>query len=310
MRVIPDNIFGKTIGESSDSLLFFPSFTDMLDLRRRPVFFYHLQKTGGTSLYAVLRFAHKQFINSYPEKSISKMSVGRLDSVNSVTDDLTRLDYLFYASHLPFGAHLQFARKNPDLITFVRDPYLRVKSLYTYRCMRAQTYPTEQGFKQFIQSDIVHNYQVKQLGLENTDPNKYRQVLDSHFYAFAPDSMVNYMTSVLLSQFGFASTLTERLNETVPEYQLESDCYEAEVRKLNIKDQILFTQIARDPKLPAFNLTQENRLHPDFMALKETEKVKSSEVLSITYPVMSAYNYFKAKKDMGMKMSLDELLVY
>ena len=309
MRAIPDNIFGKTIGESSDSLLFFPSFTDMLDVRRRPVFFYHLQKTGGTSLFAVLRFAHKQFMNSYPDKSISKLSLGRLDSVNTVSD-FTRQDYLFYASHLPFGIHLESTRQNPDLITFVRDPYLRVKSLYTYRCMRAQTHPTEQGFKQFIESDMVHNYQVKQLGLENTDHDYYRQVLDSQFYAFAPDSMVNYMTSVLLSQFGFASTLTERLNETVPEYQLDSDCYEAEVRSLNAKDEILFTQVAREPKLPAFNLTQENRLHPDFMALKETEKVTSSEVLSITYPVMNAYNYFKAKNDMGMKMSLDELLVY
>jgi hypothetical protein len=114
------------------------------------LFFIHVPKSGGLSLYDVIRSVYGRkmvlathdgnFIDAFETwKRIEKTDRGRV-----------------YYGHFPFGAH-QIVNAKPRYLTMLRDPVDRVVSLYYY-LRQSSTHPAHLRAKQNTLMEFVLRY--------------------------------------------------------------------------------------------------------------------------------------------------------
>jgi len=165
---------------------------DRPDPPDRPLFFYHVPKTGGLSFFIALTAAHN-FVSKRADRLGALGSETRIERFDEPPPHRRCYQdgYALLASHGGFGLHRRF-RQSFLLTTIVRDPFGRVRSDYTYTSMRQGRPVSGPGFEAMLRDESNRNRSVKQLaGCHRFDqpaaPGLYRQAietLDQAFHSF------------------------------------------------------------------------------------------------------------------------------
>lgn len=181
---------------------------------KRTLILQHLHRTGGTTLYSVMRryfdtgATHRidefRDAEKYSIEYFSRFSQEKRDSV------------LFLRGHMPFGLHSYFSHPC-DYVTVVRDPVERVLSEYTRLAMwrpdamkifRSQERLSGVSLEDFVSDDFaaVNNYQTRILS--GRWAGRYEKVLpiDRDVLETAKGNLTKYFKVV---------GTTDRLDETI-----------------------------------------------------------------------------------------------
>ncbi len=226
----------------------------------RPLFFYHVPKTGGTTFYVAMMYA----LNLGWRPDWTRQSLGRFDSGPEVFGDSPATarnlpaGAIFAASHNCYGFHLLF-RQLFLLATIQRDPFRRVLSSYTYECMRANRRSTAAEFEQFIRRPENRNVAVRQIAGRWPRPAAGEagaaaqaiERLEGEFHAYVTADDIGPLLTHYLSAFGVPSVLIANVNRTLPEYRIDGQPYRDEIHELNAEDHALFEFVRDHPRLPA-----------------------------------------------------------
>lgn len=255
----------------NSNLYFVPSYKTFSELTQ--IFFYHVPKCGGMSLFSAVNEAAENLNcadNLYPI---------RFDT-NDWQADIKKVRAKFIASHQTFGAHELVCDDKAKLITISRQPFFRVLSAYTYSAMREQKPVSIEEFKQFYRCQSNQNVMFKQLscGLataQNIEIEAVTQRLKDKFCVFITSDDISELISFCLTELSLCNVLSERLNQTLPEYRLNADCCRAEVEHLNKMDVALHNWIANNKRLPDSQSWQDD-IHPKTSILAEVEQLKRS----------------------------------
>ena len=136
---------------------------DRPDPPYRPLFFYHVPKTGGLSFVIALSAAH-DFVNKRADRLGALGSDRKVERFDEAPPHRRCYQdgYALLVSHGGFGLHRRF-RQQFLLTTILRDPFGRVRSDYTYNGMRRQRPVSASGFEAMLRDESNCNRSVKQL---------------------------------------------------------------------------------------------------------------------------------------------------
>lgn len=240
----------------------------------KPLFFYHLQKTGGISFSNALSIAFNV------QKQAGNNSL-RIDDKESLKM-LKGKDIKFLTSpKLPYGSHKDLG-KEFLLTAFIRSPYSRVKSHYTYTCMRSQTKPTDTGFEEFFKTEENCNLISKRLhpnatAGEQHDASSVIENLHQNFHSYADYKHVNTFLSYYLSLYKLPNVLTERVNKTLPDYQYDGDKFKDYILELNMDDTEVCDYVIENPRIPSLKECQKKSIAAHTIIFDEFEKLKATK---------------------------------
>ncbi len=248
-----------------------------------PLFFYHVPRTGGISFYHALSGAIR-FVNNQAD---------RLGALGSDTEVLRfdaprpdrhhfRAGYALVASHNAFGFHRKF-RQSFLLTTIIRDPFGRVRSDYTYTCMRRQKTGSEEEFRASFRSEININRAVKQLaGHTHFDqpapPDIYLRAIDTlteQFHSYVTHHEISALIGLYLSYYRLPNIIMDRINTTTPDYRLAADACRGELDALNDQDVRLYDFVRNQPRRPDLGLCSRAS-HPVTVILNEVSNTDRS----------------------------------
>ncbi len=230
--------------------------TNQIDFQN--FFLYHIPKTGGVSFTNSIRYALEFFFSriaaSKPE-FIPPHSLLRIDTSEALKQTNIEGYYPFIATHLAYGTHKSFNHPY-QLVTFLRDPYRRILSAYTYQSMRKNSPPTEQGFVSFYQAEKNRNCSVKQLtGLSQNQTVPHHQAkqaqknLEDEFSLYGTTRHLSEIISQALKINFLPNVLSERLNNTDKDFQLDGSSFKKEIEELNAPDLELYRFVQSNPNL-------------------------------------------------------------
>ncbi len=176
----------------------------------RPLFFYHVEKTGGTTLDWVLRAVLYDVARRRGGRWLA-LYVHR--DPEAARKPGPRGNVFLYSGHVPYGRHLAGA---PDslAITLLRDPVRRTLSEYVMGAQFGWYEATADAFLRFIDDPIAANRQTHRLaGLdERTPPDRAaletaKRNLAEGCFLFAPLSGLDRFIKALLSLYGLPAVL-------------------------------------------------------------------------------------------------------
>lgn len=257
----------------------------------KPLFLYHARRTGGMAFYNTL-FHAIDFTHSWmqvDEKDRPKM--GRVE-ISDFPPELFKEYFLLVGSHAPLGLHHKF-NYNFQLTSLFRDSFPRVRSMYLSRCMRKQVQPTQFGFEKFFASSENCNGTTKQLcGLrpQNTKVTKEhlelaKQVLLNKFHSFAMNDHIEELISVYLTEMGLPNIVMERVNQTIPEYQIDLNDMRKHVEEINSLDCHLIEEIRTLSHIPHTDV-DEVEIAPLTVIVRELGSAKETAATSIAMPTI------------------------
>jgi hypothetical protein len=216
------------------------------------LFFYHVPKSAGVTFFTALRYA----ITLGRPAGPTLAECFRFDEALPSAFHLER-NYRLVASHLPYGVHDRF--RHPRLLTtLVREPVGRVRSAYTYDCMRRGEPVSAAGFEAVLRSEEALNRTVKQLtGLAPeqplADPAQWKRAVDTligNFHSYVGTDRVAGLIEAYLSLYRLPNVAMPPLNTTRPEFRLDETSHAAEILERNRQDQALFEYVRDHPRLP------------------------------------------------------------
>ncbi len=219
-----------------------------------PIWLYHARRTSGIAFYYALKTAIESIctlagISEPPVSTRVDVSIS-FQNENHFSAFL-RQKFSLIASHVLYGEHEKFSQ-NFKLVSIVREPYSRLRSAYLSGLMRAQKSPTLIGFGDFLNKPENQNSAIRQIcaiadteevGARNLD-DAIRRLTDE-FDAFVTTQDTTNLIGYYLSAHGLPNVVMERPNRTKDQYQLDTSQFEAQVRKENIWDTLLF-EFVRD----------------------------------------------------------------
>ncbi len=274
--------------DDHDRTMCVESRIDRPDTPYRPLFFYHVPKTGGMSFYAALRGAIA-LSSKYPDRL---GALGPDTSVHRIDEDMPhrrfyQASYALLASHHSFGFHCKF-RQTFLLTTIIRDPLGRVRSEYTYTSMRRRQAVSAAGFCKSFRKESNINRAVKQVAghnlLDRPAPPELCElaieILQEHFHSYATHRNISRLVACYLSYYRLPNIVINRINATTSEYCLDAEPFRKEVDALNEQDMKLFKFVSEHPRLPMPNMTSL-KCHQATVIINETANTEQSEVLSI-----------------------------
>lgn len=240
--------------KTSDSLLFNPGSESAQD---KPYLyaFYHIPKCGGMDFYGTLVEAFY-----FKRNELGKpVLFGRKDAYiedheNFAIPDNPRLCGIF-ASHLgrDFLEEILSGVEAVRNITFLRDPYKRALSAYTYQCMREDRKPTRSGFEEFIQQPDNINAICKSLDKNYNTLDDIIAFIRSFYVCTTLDRQQALLTH-LLKLHGLPNSAREKLNETMDQYRMDElyddDSLIEQFNTLNQDDIQLYGYVVANPIEP------------------------------------------------------------
>lgn len=220
----------------------------------KPILLYHIPKTGGTTLLTVLRAALKsQYLVANQTEEYRGPAIARYDSAD---DQPFPGPHVLVATHNPFGFHHRF-RQSFALVNIQRETVSRVRSSYTYQCMRDGTTPTEEGFAAHIERPDMQNVAVKQLagllptaevGPEHQDLAWRHLQTVSH--VLLPDDITDFL-AYTLNEWGLPNIVSnEVMNKTRSPFMLAVDPYVDRILALNALDHALYQRVVQSLRRP------------------------------------------------------------
>ncbi len=288
----------------------FPSHALKSTLALQPVFLYHVPRTGGTTLFAVLRHAFDtvfELLRS-TDPDIELPLVGRYDDPALNTGGQhTTTPFCLMASHNSFGFHEHFA--NPfHLVTVLRDPVERVVSAYTYARMREGRQPEITGFEAFVRAPENRDVATRQLvGIEpgqsvsDKDTGHAIETLETRFYAFATTAGLREIGSALLTLNGLPNVLAEPLNATLPEWRLDTAAHSDLIASHNTRDATLYDYVARHPRSRFADLCPDpgvvNPVTTLILDRSDAESAKADVVAARTADIVGTLDVTRAGHD-------------
>ncbi|WMN59389.1 sulfotransferase family 2 domain-containing protein [Pseudoalteromonas xiamenensis] len=294
-------MFQSLVSENSDGLKI---YLNHLNAKKdsTPVFFYHVEKSGGITFSNTLGFSLQS----------KNMHAYRID----IDEELERLKIhapklSLISTHSKFGVHSELNLTKLRLVTFLREPFARVLSDYTYTCMRASEKPSLEGFGKHFRQPRLHNLMTKQLCpleyFEGASTQAFEN-LKANFFAFGTSAHIDAMLDLLITQFDLPNVLTARLNTTTPKYKLVADEFKEEVLELNSDDAKLFELVTKQPRIPTLELPNEFVVDESTILLHEFEKETKSLTSAKMYPTSAVYEAFSRAKASGVKLSIEMLM--
>lgn len=233
---------------------YFVSTPDLLDHQPRPLFFYHLMKTGGMTLDLVIRNnvanleQHLRAVFNQP--SYRAPLCVRVDNDTKGLDKLNEIDFMFICGHVPYGTH-RSAKGPIDTLAVFREPYSRTLSEYTYQCMRQDSKPTEEEFYRYITNPDTANNMTRAM-CENAGNWSLEEAISNMdeltYVAITKD--LREVIEYYLSSYGLPNVLTPRINATHPEYLLSGKPFQDEFYQANQADVALYQHALATRRLP------------------------------------------------------------
>ncbi len=225
-----------------------------------PLFFYHLNRTGGMAVYyslhcasLSLRTLKKAGDQSFQDIRFSDYSgsdyfVGRLDSPIEnmpffIMPSLQNSPVFFIATHQPYGFH-KYLDRNYHFMTILRDPFDRILSIYLRKCMHEKRKPSHEEFKTlYTQSDGSRNGMVRTLaGNENkfnSDTERVKFVIDNLrkvFHTFTISKNIDTLISRYLSIYQLPNVIMNMPNQSPHEQRGLFERFRDDIYALNQED--------------------------------------------------------------------------
>ncbi|WP_164518163.1 sulfotransferase family 2 domain-containing protein [Pseudoalteromonas rubra] len=220
-------------------------------------------------------------------------------------------DYALISSHLNYGLHKELGADDFRLVTFLRDPYKRVLSAYTYNCMRAQQRVSLAGFEAFFKQEENQNVASKQLSPGDYAPgcsSEIFQLLEQNFHVYGTNEHIDKSISYFLTTLDLSNVLTERINQTLPQYRLDASKYQAEVMELNQDDQTLFELVRANPRVPECGGSGVQEMSMSSVIMHETEKELASKTRLVQVGTPVLVNALHQAQQHGQQLTFNQLL--
>ena len=218
---------------------------------------------------------------------------------------------MLISSHLNYGIHNQLNASSHRLITFLRDPFYRVRSAYTYENMRQQTKVSVDGFIEFYNKPENQNLACKQLCpidyFTGCSEIVFKNLCDN-FYLFCSSEQIDKMITYFLSEFNLNNVLTERLNETLDSYRINAIEHKEEVERLNADDVELYNLVKNNPRYHNVEYGGSEEIAMKTIILYEIEKEKCSmtKAMEVDTPVL--FSVLMNRLQSGQETLLSELI--
>ncbi len=277
----------------------------------QPLFFYHVPRTGGISLFTALKWS---FIMTHRAATgftcrDGEPLVMRYDHLNFHRRHYQD-HYSVVATHLPFGFHERF-RQQFRFATVLREPVARIVSDYAYECMRNDHRPDAGAFAAWFEREDTINRATKQLSghrrfQDPVDVGQWRAaaaVLEEHFAFYTTVSDVDALTEALLGEYRIANVLMARLNASTPGLALDPTPFRARILELNSEDVWLYDHVARSPRLP---VPGTGELHPWTIVIRQLDDTDKARVQVLVYPTATVLPRWQAG---DFKEGVDALFV-
>lgn len=245
---------------------FVPSFL-IVSKETKPLFFNHIEKTGGTTLTGILasitvcwgkqyRFIDMEYglgLKPIPSKM-------RQDIISELRHD----NILAIVGHSHYGFHLNFGTAF-NLVTVVRNPIDRVVSGYFWKCRYNRNDISQEDFAVHLKQEKSRNVCAKYVSGQNGFGNEGK-ILDrckqnlERYFAFCTTENLDRMASFILTRYGSGGVVfNDSKKETDPRKQEFKEQFEDQIIKLNEVDYSLYRYVQE--KESRFFLVQQEMLN-------------------------------------------------
>lgn len=255
-------------------------------IRFRPVFFYHLPKCGGSSIFSMADLTWRAMCDSV---KIDPPVMSRCDTPEH-EEAFGAQPYGFIASRLPFGLHARLPGA-PMLMTVLRHPLQRLRSAYGYTCMREGRTASLEGFRDFTAEPANTDLMTKLLSGNALDGEAtagdleaVQRRLETEFAFVATTAGIQAVSESLLQLFSLPNVIAMRINPTHRKFNIDPAPLADDIAAANPLDTALFDAYRdRPPQLPPAEDNDPNPpLYPLTLILCERGDEEGSMVRGIS----------------------------
>lgn len=215
------------------------------DDKRKPLFFYHIHKTGGTTIarYLIDAIQSAQHMNRLEQKFI----IGWEDTrdLQDSPSPIASQPYALVNSAFRFGHHRAYDQ-DFFLITVLREPTERVFSDYHYICWSNGVLPSDKALMDFATAPSNRNMACRHLSEKPSLDAPANDLRDDalvnleamDFLTITPK--INEFLQDLWYYYGFDNLVANRANVTPKTERLDFDRFENDLREINRMDHDLY----------------------------------------------------------------------
>lgn len=254
----------------------------------KPLFFYHIPKTAGTTVRNTLMLGMKT-MNKINVSLGNKTFNGIIDNMygwdTSYAKEQLEQIHNFVCAWKPCGFHTNF-NQDFNIFTIIREPFSRIVSRFRYKCQFNQYKCTDDDFRLFYRNEKQYNHQTKMLSgngdnfkISNIELEIAKENLQS-FFAYTTINHVNQLLTELLSLYQLPSYIGEKSNVTLAEFELNWSKHKDEIMALNEFDLALFEFVDKSPKHPSLSICDDNSISKYASILKERDKDDNFKVVT------------------------------
>ena len=267
---------------------FVPSFLAS-SKENKPLFFNHIEKTGGTTLTGILASItvcwgkQYRFINI--EYGLGLQPIPP-EIKQDMISELRHGNVMAIAGHSHYGFHLNFGTAF-NLVTVVRNPIERVVSEYFWKCRHNNRWNdiSQEDFAVHLKQEESRNVCAKYVSGQNGFDNKGK-ILDrckqnlERYFAFCTTENLDRMASFILTRYGSGSVVfNDSKKETDPRKHKFKEQFEDQIIKLNEVDYSLYRYVKE--KESRFFLTQQEMLNINTNVVSIKNKYQKSFTIGL-----------------------------
>jgi len=220
----------------------------------KPLFFYHIHKTGGNSIKAAFNTA---LTTDDRTEKLGFKPGDHYDTRDLHADPGEPLHPrpAFVSSHYKFGHHLRFEQEF-CLLTVVREPVERTISDYHFLRWRQGIEPSEDDFAAFIRNPrniCLQAQHLSSLDINDAGPEDiYADAVNNleSFAAYATTNDIEPLLQSIWDACGLINMVTSKMNENARKKikYFDTSKFADEISELNEMDLRLYRHIRDNPR--------------------------------------------------------------